>query len=208
MKKDKIIAIIQLIFGIAIIFTVLWGYVFDGEASYMYELTCISNLAAGLLLILDAIFYKNHKLSFLYLLILPCILTVFFVTFICSVSGLGSFNWSGAFLFMHGINPWIVLIFFAITYPLLDKKKNIISIFTAPSFLLVYLQFDLIRYYVTGELIYGLLEPENMVAWVIILFAIGAYILEALLAYGLISLRKGVICLEKKHSAKTNNPQK
>ncbi|MFA6830446.1 MAG: hypothetical protein WCR67_07105 [Bacilli bacterium] len=199
-KKELMWPLMKVYSGSFILFTVIWGYMLNGGIGYMYELTCLSNLLAGLLLILNGIFYQKKIFGFLFILVLACILPVFLVTVVCSIAGLASFNFSGGFFFMHAINPLIVLAFFAFTNPFTDKKENLISIFTAPLPILLYLLFDLIRYYVVGELVYGLIPTEYLFPWVIILIALGVYILLASLGWGLLSLRQGIFNLRNRHT--------
>jgi len=200
-KKEWMIPLLKIIFGIGIIMTVIWGYVFSGGAKYMYELTCISNLAAGLILIVDGIFYKSEKASFLYLFILPTIMSVFLVTVICTLTRISHFNFSGGFLFMHAINPLVILVFYSLTYPKIDKKTELIRIFTSPLLMIIYLLFDYIRYLITGELIYGLIPNEYLYPWLIIIIGIVIYALLAFMSYGLTRLREKIFELQSKKTS-------
>ncbi|MFA6862196.1 MAG: hypothetical protein WCR56_07515 [Bacilli bacterium] len=197
-KTELMWPLLKVYSGLFILFTVIWGYILNGEAAYMYELTCLSNLLAGTLLILDGLLHQKKLIGFLYVLVLACIIPVFLVTVVCAIGGLASFNFSGGFFFMHAINPLILLSFFAFTNINPNKKENLISIFMAPLPILLYLLFDLIRFYVVGELVYGLIPSEYLLPWVIILIAIGVYLLLAFLGWGLVSLRKGIFNLRNK----------
>lgn len=193
---------LKIVSGVGIIMTVIWGYVFSGGAKYMYELTCISNLATGLVLILDGLFYKSKKMSFLYLLILPTIMSVFLVTVVCTITGLSHFNFSGGFFFMHAINPLIILTFYSFTCPKIGENAALIQIFTSPCFMIIYLLCDYIRFVITGELIYGLIPNEYMYAWLVPLIGVGVYALLAFMSYGLISLRNWIITVQEKRASK------
>lgn len=87
--------------------TIIYGYNFN--FSRVYELTFISNSSCGLLLLTDGIVWIIEKKSLpilLYQCVLLCINTVFFTIFF-KLFGWHDFNFSGGFLFMHGINPII-----------------------------------------------------------------------------------------------------
>lgn len=195
----------KILIGIEIIFTVIWGYPLSGGGEYMYELTCLSNLAGGILLILDGILYKKRQIGLIYPYVLTCILPVFFITVICTIFNIAHFNFSGGFFFMHAINPLVILAFFTFFYPVNKKRENIIVIFTSPLPILLFLLFDLIRFYIRGELIYGLIPKEAMQVWIVILIGLIVYALIAFLAFGLLSLRKSTYRFQERRRPPIKN---
>ena len=190
--EDKaIIKIVKIIAGLFILGTVLWGYNFD--FSYMYELTFISNSSCGLLLLLDgtvSLFKKKALPAFLYQLVLPCINTVFFSVFF-KIFGWHDFNFSGGFFFMHGINPIVFMLIYLFFTKLEIKNKTdyVRRIFIAPAMIMAYALFDLIRFIITGELVYGLIASDNLNYISVPLIGIGLYLLMAFMSYGLLDLK-------------------
>ncbi|MDD7428899.1 MAG: hypothetical protein SOU50_09270 [Oscillospiraceae bacterium] len=188
--EDKaIIKIVKIIVGLFILGTVFLGYNFH----LSYELTFISNSSCGLLLLLDgtvSLFKKKALPAFLYQLVLPCINTVFF-TIIFKLFGWHDFNFSGMFFFMHGINPIIFLLMylFFTELELKDKKDYVRRIFIAPAMIMAYALFDLIRFFITGELVYGLISADKLNFISVPLIGIGLYLLMAFMSYGLLDLK-------------------
>lgn len=158
---------VKIMTGLFMIAVVLIGYIPQPE--YLIELTCISNTLGGLLLLVDGILnIKNKKmhLNSFYLNITVSILIVFLVC-MGSFTGMYEFNFSGAFFFMHVINP----IVFVVCYMLFvnEQEQKIRFVLTAPIMIMVYLLFDYIRYQFTDEFVYGFIKPEELTfVWAII----------------------------------------
>lgn len=183
---------IKIIVGLLIIGTVLWGYHYD--PTYMYELTCISNFSCGLVLLLDGAvsLIKRRSLPIiLYQIVLLCTNSVFITTVFTKILGWHDFNFSGMFFFMHAINP--VIFFFIYLFftklEIRDNKDYLRKVFIAPAMMMAYAIFDLIRFIITGKLVYGLIAADKLDCISVPFIGIGLYLLMAFMSYGLIELK-------------------
>lgn len=178
MKKKLII---ELAMGLLLTATALYTYI--PQAEYMYELTFLSNTAGGILFIADAIigFAKKKELPHaLFLTEAVTISLVFLISVGCTVSGIAKFNFSGGMIFLHVINPVLVVIFYLFAKG--EKEKKLLKILPAPMFVTAFLLFDYIRFLATGSLVYGLFPPEELT--VPIALIIGVVMFALLLGYG------------------------
>lgn len=192
LKKGKwmIKNIIKVVAGLLMIVSVLIVYMPQPE--YLIELTCISNSLGGLLLFADGILSMTKKKICSNSLYLNVAASIFIVFLICVGSLFGSynFNFSGAFFFLHIINPIIFVCFYMIFVNEQGRKMRCVLI--APTMTMVYLLFDYVRYRFTGEFVYGFIENEEFTfAWVIVA-AIITYAFMYLLSLSLFSLNRFV----------------
>ena len=182
---------IKIFLGVAIIATAIIGY--RNSLEYTYELTFLSNSICGLVLLLDGTLYcifKKNIPIIIYQMVLLCTNVVFF-TCIFSLLGWHSFNLNGAFFFLHAINPplFMVIFMFFTKLKIKDKTDYIKRIFISPLLIIGYIIFDFIRYFITGRLVYGLVNTESLTAVSVPLIGIGFYLLMAFMSYGLIDLK-------------------
>ena len=70
-----------------------------------------------------------------------------------------------------------------------DKKDYVRRIFIAPTMIMAYALFDLIRFIMTDELVYGLIAPDKLNYISVPLIGIGLYLLMAFMSYGLLDLK-------------------
>lgn len=167
---------------------VLVGYIPQPE--YLVELTCISNTLGGALLLADGIWNMLKKKSLpsaFYRNVAACILVVFLVC-MGSLTGIDSFNFKGAFFFLHVVDP----IAFVACYVLFVNEvgRGIRAALAAPVMLMAYLLFDCIRCRVTGEFVYGFVEPGELTAVSAICAGLIIYLLVYLLGLGLFALNR------------------
>lgn len=182
--------IIKVMAGLLMIVSVLIGYMPQPE--YLIELTCISNTLGGVLLFADGILGIIKKKICSNSLYLNVTASIFIVFLICVGSLLGSYNFifSGAFFFLHIINPIIFVCFYMIFVNEQGRKMRCVLI--APTMTMVYLLFDYVRYRLTGEFVYGFIENEEFTfAWVIVA-AIITYAFMYLLSLSLFALNRFV----------------
>lgn len=192
LKKGKCMIknIIKVLAGLLMIVSVLIGYIPQPE--YLIELTCISNTLGGLLLFADGILgMAKKKICFnsLYLNVTASIVIVFLI---CAGSLFGSynFNFSGAFFFLHIINPIIFVCFYVIFVN--EQGRKMRCVLAAPAMTMAYLLFDYVRYRFKGEFVYGFIENEEFtLAWVIVA-AIITYAFIYLLSLSLFALNRFV----------------
>lgn len=101
-----------------------------------------------------------------YLNVTVSLLVVFFVC-MGSLTGVYKFNFSGAFFFMHVINPIAFLIYYMLFVNEHDRKIKFVL--TAPTMTMTYFLFDCTRYKFTGEFVYGFIKSEKLtLAWAVI----------------------------------------
>ncbi|HKM34782.1 MAG TPA: Pr6Pr family membrane protein [Lachnospiraceae bacterium] len=153
--------IIKIVFGLIMVVSVIIGYL--PEPEYLHELTCISNTAGGIVLIIDAILNirKNkHVHPAIFLNVAVCIFSVFLVC-VGSLTGLyGKFNFKGAFFILHVIAPIVFIGFYFVFIN--EQQRKWRAVFTAPIMMLSYLLFDYIQCQFTGKFVYGLVDTEMM----------------------------------------------
>lgn len=190
----KVKKAIKMIAGIFMISTAIWGYF--NSLEYIYELTFLSNAAGGVLLLSDGLINllsKKKAPSFAYQTVLLCT-NVVFCTCMLSLLGGHKFNFSGAFFFLHAINPPMLLAIYLTCVELEteDRPDDIKRIFLLPVMIMSYLVFDYVRYIMTGDLVYGLIPKERLTWNSALLIGAGFYLLMVLMSYGLIELKIGV----------------
>lgn len=181
-------SIFKLLIGSLMIATALIGYI--PEPELFVEFSCISNLAGGLLLIIDGILNLKGKAApnVLYLNVCSGILLVFLVSML-SLTGAFKINLKGAFFFLHAINP----IFFILCYIFFcnDKIQNIWKrLAVTPVFLLAYLLFDYILGNCRGYFVYGFSTPEQLSIGIAVITGIITYLIMSLFGFCIFSLNK------------------
>ena len=190
-EKRIVKNIIRIIAGIFIVLSAIWGY--RNSTDHMYELTFISTTTCGLVLLSDGLIElsMNKKVpAWIYQMVLPCTNVVFFCC-VFTLLGWHSFNFSGAFFFLHAINPplFLPIYLFCAELKIESKSDYIKRIFISPLMIRSYLLFDYIRYIITGNLVYGLTSAEILTFVSAMLIGIGFYLLMAFMSYGLIDLK-------------------
>lgn len=154
--------------------TVLIGYIPQPE--YFVELTCVSNMLGGLLLLADGMLNIIKKETYLKSFYLNVVVSILIVFLVCmgSFTGAYRFNFKGAFFFLHVINP----ITFAICYMIFvnEQGRKMRYALTAPIMTMAYLLFDCIRCQFTGEFVYGFIEPEKLTPVYMIIAGIIIYV--------------------------------
>lgn len=189
--NKKGLNIAEICVGVYFIASVFYAYA--GQFNFMYEMTCLSNLLNGIILIVCGIlgFYKKQFNTLVRLMALVCILFVYLTVFMVAFN-LVHFNFDGGFMLLHGVNPLIALGFFLFTEKVefRDKKQFLLHVFLAPTLFMAYLLFDLIFYFCNGEFVYGILSTD--LAYLSPIVAIIMYGLTAAMSYGLIQLKRYV----------------
>ena len=184
----KYIGVSKIIIGLFMIITVFIGYL--PEPEYIFELTCISNTLGGILLITDGIInvLKEAKIpSVLYLNVVVCIFSVFFIS-MGSLSGAYKINLSGAFFFLHTINP--ILFITCYIFLCCDVKKSLKTTFAAPILIVLYLLLDYIQCQFSGTFVYNFVSPNELSFLDAIIVGIVMYIIMWLFGSGLFVLNK------------------
>lgn len=186
MKKETEIAVKYCI-GLILVLSVIIGYI--PEPQYIIEMTCISNFLLGLVFIISAVRLQRGKRDFPNVVYSMGLVTILLVFFICmgSLSGAYHMNFKGAFIFLHVLNPVIVLIYYLI---FIDEKHNgrLRNILMTPFFAIAYLLVDYIVGTMINHYVYGFFEPGELTIPMAFLVGLVIYmmlLLMALLCYGL-----------------------
>ena len=188
MKKS---GIVKILIGIMMLTTALIGYI--PEPWYFVELTAISNILGGVVLITDGILniFKGKSLSFVvYMNICVCIITVFLIC-LGSLTGVYKFNFKGAFFFLHVINPiaFCVCALLFNGYELCSKKKLGV-ILTSPVLMIAYLIFDYVQCQFSNAFVYGFVSPDELMLFDALIVGVVIYGLMCLFALTLLGINK------------------
>ena len=152
MEKSRKVSI-SIALGILFCGSVLIGYMPIPE--YTLELTCISNLCIGILLLFTGINTTKKKIKIPSVIYHMWLVTILLV---CIISCVGHFNFHGAFFFLHLVNPLLFLIYYLV---FIDDTKRSKQILLTPFPVLFYLIFDYIVGKLRGRFIYGIFEVKE-----------------------------------------------
>ena len=179
---------IKIAIGLMMLASVIAGYA--PEPDLLVEFTCVSNVLGGLLLIADGI--RNFKgktvPNGLYLNVCSGILFVFLVC-LGSLSGMYHMNYSGAFFFLHAVNPVLIILCYIILYKD-DTKRTFKRLAITPALILTYLLFDFILGNCRGYFVYQFCRPEDLNLLIILIIALSVYLLFLLFGLLLLALNR------------------
>lgn len=171
--------------------TVLIGYIPIPE--YIKELTCISNFSIGLMFLVAGVRQLLGRDEFPNWVYSCGLVTIMLVFLICmfSLTGLYHMNFKGVFLFLHAINPLLVLAYYLV---FVDEKHlgNARSILFTPCIALVYLLVDYIVGEIAGKFVYGFFEPANLSIFLALLVGLGVYALLVAVGYALYFINRRI----------------
>lgn len=154
-------SIIEIVMSVVFILSVIIGYY--PEPYLILELTCISNFSIGILLLCSAMMNhkKNNKTwNILFQTAVVTINLVLIIT-ILSFCGMMKINMSGAFFFLHLVNPLVFIIYYFV-YVDAQNEASMKKVFIAPIFCVVYFVLDYIVGKLTGEFVYGMFEVSEV----------------------------------------------
>ena len=177
---------VKILIGLLMLITVVTGYA--PTPQYLVEFTCISNAFGGLLLTVDGILnLKGKQLPFF--LYSNAAAGIFFVFLFClgSFSGLFNINYSGAFFFLHAVNP----VLFILCYIIADKDvvtRTWKRLLVTPGLVMAYLLFDYILGNYRGYFVYRFFEPAELKLLYAVLIVTIVYLIILLLGWALLAL--------------------
>ena len=158
--SKKIIPISKIVLGACMVVFALIGYI--PIPADLIEMTFISNLACGIILIVDGIlFFKEKSVpTFVYRNAAVCI---FFVFLICTGSLFGAYrmNFKGVFFALHTVFP-ILFILMYILFVRDNDGKLFVKVAITPVMMIVYLLFDYILGLIRGKFIYDMFAVEEL----------------------------------------------
>lgn len=183
-KSDITKIVVAFALSFLFLFTALYSYRESYE--YIYELTFISNFSTGVFLLVAGITgLCNRALpQFLFLDFTLLLLIVFGV----SLFAFADFNFEGGFLFLHAINPPLMLAYYLFFTNQPHTKWQLIStVLILPA---IYLIFAVVYGMNTGNYIYFFLNYKEYGVGYTILFVFGILI-------GLVAVSTGIYFLNK-----------
>ena len=171
--------IITVVLSLLFISTVLYGY--WGQFEYMYELTFLSNLITGIFLLVVAVLqFKGKKVpQILYL----NFTTILLLVFIVCMAFINDFKFSGAFIFLHVLNPIFLLVYYFVFCNMNDTKR-VISVLSVTIMPLLYLIFAVVYGQVTGNYIYFFLNVEEKGYLYCSIFILIVALFQLIIGYG------------------------
>lgn len=183
-KKLKIIkSTTSIILGVLFVFTALYSY--WGNWS-VYQLTFLSNFVCGVFLIISGILFAVGK-NVPEFLFLDFSMLLLIVIGVC-VAFWGQFSFSGSLLFLHALNPILMLLFYLFISNQ-EKSKNW-AVATVIAMPLAYLIFALIFGTITGNYIYFFLEYSTFGVFNMILVILVILVGLIAIGFGLLYLNK------------------
>lgn len=167
--------IILLITGVLLLTTTCIAYLPSAVKNGMYEfeLTFLSNTITGLFFMTGGIYGIARNKHLPQPLYLNSVLLLQLVFFIC-MAFFSEFNFSGAYIFLHIINPVIAtIVFFVCTS--CKKMPGLKLILTALIFPVIYLTYAVVYGLLSGHWLYGIINvQERGIIFVSILVLIAA----------------------------------
>lgn len=186
--KDKTLRIIKICsaFALAFVFVFTAIYSYADDLKYTYELTFLSNLSAGLFLLVAGILWLCNKSvpQFLFLDFTILLLIVFGVC----MAFAAEFNFAGSFAFLHIVNPLLMLTFYLFFSD--QSKAKWQFLFTILTMPIIYIIFALIFGATTGNYIYFFLDYTKYGVGYTVLFILGIAVGLAAVGIGLYFLNR------------------
>lgn len=178
--REKTLKIIKIGLSFTIAFVLVFTALFTYREHFAetYELTFLSSFAVGVFFVVSGILLLLNKNipQILYLCSTILLLIVFFVCIAFS----NQFQMSGGFVFLHIVNPLLVLVYYFIFCDLTETTVKLVP--TVAAIPLLYLAFMLIFGSITGNYIYFFMNIEEVGGWYSVLFILG--ILAGIFAFG------------------------
>lgn len=168
---------------------------------YEFELTFLSNVLTGLIFITGGIigFMRNKELPQIYYLNTSVLLVLVFLT--CVVFH-KEMNFSGAYFFLHVINPILAMIVFLI-FTANGRPLKRIEIISTLFFPVIYLVYAITYGLLSGHWLYGFINIDDkgilFVLIVCVIMAVGI-IIVSLLLYGISQIIYKKMRPEKKNT--------
>ncbi len=173
--------------GILLLVTTGIAYVpgIVANGMYEFELTFLSNALAGLVFLTGGVLglVRKKELSRVYYLNTTVLLVLVFLT---CMAFFGEMNFSGAFIFLHIVNPILAILIFVILTPDGRPLKRI-ELLSTLFFPILYLVYALTYGMLSGNWLYGFINVDDkgavFVSIVCGIMAVGI-VLVSLLLYG------------------------
>lgn len=173
----------MLLSGLLFITTALITYIplFVENFGPEIELTLISNLFAGILFFCGGVYGITKEKEFPQVVYMDSVVLLQLVFLIC-MAFIGEFNFSGAFVFLHIVNP-ILATLELLLFTAHDGKPTVRMLLSSIAFPACYLIYVMIYGFLSGNWIYGILNIQKQGLPFVLLFVFIACIGILLLVY-------------------------
>lgn len=174
LKRIKVCCSFAIAF--ALVFSSLFTY--REHLAETYELTFLSSFLVGIFFAVSGVLsLLNRRVpQILYL----CATILLLIVFLVCITFSNQFQMSGGFVFLHVVNPLLVLAYTSFLCDLSKTSAKFVP--TVAALPLLYLVFMLIFGSVTGNYIYFFMNYEKVGIWYSVLFILG--ILAGIFAFG------------------------
>lgn len=191
MVKDlKLQAIIKIVIGVILLLSVIWGYL--PIPKHMNEYTFLSNTIEGFVFIYSGIILFTKSRHIPAIIDLCLVILAFIMLGICIVN-YKIFGFSGAYLFLHIINPLMLFIHwvFVTEKGQINNAKHVLLVLILPA---MYMVFLFIFGFFTDDYIYPIFDINELGLINVILFmlTVGAFFLGIAYILYLIDKKRGV----------------
>lgn len=156
-KSIKAQAILKLGIGLIMLISVLWGY---SPIPFSNEYTFLSNAAECLIMIFAGIILLTRKKHIPTYIDLCMVIMSLIMLGICLTS-ISVFSFDGAFLFLHVINPVLLLLHWIFIVEK-GKIRSPLYVLTVLIFPLAYITYLFIFGYITGDYIYPVFDVNAL----------------------------------------------
>lgn len=159
----------MLLSGLLFITTALLAYIplFVENFGPKIELTLISNLFTGILFFCGGLYGITKKKEFRQVVYMNSVVLLQLVFLTC-MAFIGEFNFSGAFVFLHVINP-VIATFELLVFTVYDGKPTVRMALSSIAFPACYLIYVMIYGLLFGHWIYGILNiPKQGIQFVLL----------------------------------------
>ncbi|MDO4275057.1 MAG: Pr6Pr family membrane protein [Eubacteriales bacterium] len=155
-KNVKLQAVLKLIIGGILLLSAAWGYL--PIPNHMNEYTFLSNIFEGLVLLYSGLLLISKRKHTPTIIDLCLVILAFIMLGIC-VTNNRIFGFQGAFLFLHVLNPILILLhwIFVTEKGKIEKAKHFFAVFVLPG---LYMIFLFIYGSVTGNYIYPIFDVK------------------------------------------------
>lgn len=167
-KNFKMQAIIKIAIGGILLISVIWGYL--PIPKHMNEYTFLSNTIEGFVLLYSGILLVTKQKHIPPIVDLCLVILAFIMLGIC-ITNYQIFGFSGAYLFLHVINPILLLLHwvFVTEKRKIKNAKHVLSVLILPA---VYMIFLFSFGFLTNDFIYPVFDINKLGLFNVIVFVL------------------------------------
>lgn len=179
-KNNKVQAVIKLVIGCILLISVIWA---NFPYEYMNEYTFLSNTTESLVMICSGILLLC-KQKYIPTYVDLCLVILAFIMLGICVTNYKIFAFDGAFLFLHVINPILLLLHwvFVTEKGKIGNPKHVLSVLILP---VMYITFLFIFGHITNNYIYSIFDINVLGIINVTIFVLIVAVVSLGLAYAL-----------------------